>query len=53
MLPLSYFLCSLWVNLASLEEKSTCKELNCFLEAVDNKLDALKSNNLVDKPISD
>ena len=44
-LLLSYFLYSLLVNLASLEEKSTCRELNCFLGTENNKLDILINNN--------
>jgi len=35
--------------LASLEERSTYGELDCFLKVEDKKLDALEGDNLVDK----
>ena len=51
---LKYFLCLLLVNLpllASLKERSTCRELDCFLEIEDRN--DLKKNVLADKAIRD
>jgi len=39
--------------LASLEEKSTYRELDHFLKVEDKKLDVLEDNNLVDKAVGD
>ena len=49
-------MCLLLVNLlllASLEEKSTYRELDYFLKVGDKKLDVLEDNNLVDKAVGD
>jgi len=39
--------------LASLEEKSTYKELDYFLKVEDKKLDVLEDNNSADKAVGD
>ena len=51
---LRYFLYLLLFNLlllASLKERSTCRELDCFLEIEDG--DSLEGDDLVDKAIRD
>jgi len=51
---LKYFLCLSLVNLpllAGLEKRSTCRELDCFLEVGDK--DSLESNNLADEATRD